>query len=321
MKIREKIVNDLDIPLSLIEDALKCPHKQVRNFPIKKKNGKFRFISHPSAKLKTIQYWLIENLFKKIKVHSVAYAYKDGISILDNAEQHKNNDYFLKVDLKDFFPSIRHTDLFAVVKKWYKNNPQQWELDKNSLELIKLTCFDKNNRLPIGFPSSPFICNIVMFDFDSALIKSFKAEKGLEKVTYTRYADDLFFSFKKRQSAKRILEIVKKCIQDSKSPNIEINPKKIKFGTKKSGATLITGLRLCKDGKITIHRKQKDHIRLLLSLFKKKQALETKELQSLLGHLSFLQHNDPSFFSRIHNKYFLEIKKIKEYLVLQKSQN
>ena len=63
---------------------------------------------------------------------------------------------------------------------------------------------------------------------------------------------------------------------------------------------------MCNDGHITIHRKQKDHIRLLCGLYKK-GLLDVKEQSSLLGHLAYIHHVAPEFYSKLQKKYFKEI--------------
>jgi len=105
MNIKDVIAKDIDIPESMIKDSISLARQQVKKFEILKRDGNFRIIYQPSKKLKTIQYWLIINIFEKMDIHNVAVAYRDKISILDNAKLHKDNQFFLKVDLKNFFPA------------------------------------------------------------------------------------------------------------------------------------------------------------------------------------------------------------------------
>ncbi len=166
MLLRDKIIKDLKTPESLIDEALSYAQRRVKIFKIEKKSGGTRLISQPSNKLKIIQYWLINNLFKKIEIHESAIAYREGLSIYDNAKRHVKNNYFLKVDLKDFFPSIKQADLLAILKEWIKANPQEWDFNLKAKRIIKLSCFDRSGSLPIGYPTSPIISNIVMMQFD-----------------------------------------------------------------------------------------------------------------------------------------------------------
>ena len=98
MNIKDKIASDLDIPVSLIDQALSVSRIHVKKFSIVKRNGKMRKIFQPAKKLKTIQYWLIYKIFSELPVHDSAVAYRDGISILHNAKRHRENRYFVKID-------------------------------------------------------------------------------------------------------------------------------------------------------------------------------------------------------------------------------
>lgn len=310
MKIKEYISTDLDIPEDLINEALENAHLLIKHIKIKKKDGKFRTVLQPSRKLKTVQYWLIFNVFQDLSVHDSAMAYRKGISVKANAERHKNNHYFLKIDLENYFPSISSQDLLPLVKSWYERESKEWEYDLIFEGLLKRACFDKNGRLPIGFPSSPIISNIVMYSFDSKISSIFENNEDIYgNVVYTRYADDMVFSTNKIGACNEILKLMEKVIDETESPNIRINRKKTFFGSSKGGSAFITGLRVCHDGHLTIHRKYKDRIRLLLSLFKKDE-LKEDDYSSLKGHLAFIKNADPAFYTKLQKKYFETISQL-----------
>jgi RNA-directed DNA polymerase len=315
MNIKEHISYDLNIPINLIDEALLSARTQVKRFHIPKKNGDKRFILQPSKKLKTLQYWLIHNIFKKLPVHPAAMAYREGISILDNAKRHSQGKYFVKIDLKDFFPSVRFSDLLPIVKKWHVAENPGWALDIEAINLIRLCCFYTGDRLPVGYPSSPAICNFVMYEFDVALSNLISDVPKFGEVVYTRYADDLVFSTSKKGVSKLLIETVSTLIANTTSPLLTINGSKTRIGSSTGGSALVTGLKVCDEGHITIHKKKKDQIRLLLSLYRK-NMLKKEEFNSLIGHLSFIHHVDPSFYSKLSLKYFIEIDQLKNQLVI-----
>lgn len=311
MGIKEIISKDVAVPLSIIEDATRSARQLVKKFSIPKRDGSLRLIFQPSKKLKLIQYWLIINVFRNLPVHEAAYAYKNDLSILDNAQLHSNNKYFVKLDLQDFFPSITFNDLLPKIKKWHLQANTSWPLDQETTDLIRLSCFFLNDRLAIGFPSSPIISNIVMYEFDASVCEFLN--ENLEEfgdVVYTRYADDLVFSTNKKGVSQKIINGISKIISNSNSPKIKINLAKTKVGSSTGGSASVTGLKVCEDGHITIHRKQKDHIRLLLSLYKKNK-LNPDELESLKGHLAYVYHVDSSFYTKLQLKFFEEIATLK----------
>ena len=87
--------------------ADKAAHS-YKKYEIKKKTGGKRTIYHPSKNTKSIQYALIETIFLKIPVHSSAAAYRRNLKspILENAKLHSPFLYSIRIDIKDFFPSI-----------------------------------------------------------------------------------------------------------------------------------------------------------------------------------------------------------------------
>lgn len=311
MEIRKKISNDLNVPSKLIDEALTFSRRHVKKFYIKKKCGTSRReIFQPSKKLKIIQYWLITNVFEKLEIHSSSAAYIKGKSILSNAERHKDNQYFLKMDFKDYFPSIKWKDLEPIIHAFGRKSTLDWELNDDAMRLIRESCFYLNDSLPVGYPSSPIISNIVMFALDEDIEKLLDNPNKYGTAVYSRYADDIVISTNKKGICNDIYSAVSKLIRKTNSPKLSLNPTKTKTGSSTSGSAIVTGLRVCANGHITIHRKQKDHIRLLLALHKK-QKLNKEDKTSLLGHLSYVRYVAPQFYSKLKIKYFKEIELLK----------
>lgn len=305
--LKNKIAYDLDIPVSLIDKAIREAYSKVKRIRIPKKKGGFRDIYQPSRNLKVIQYWLINNIFSHLFIHKSASAYRKEYSIRDNANKHSKNRYFLKLDIENFFPSITFLDFWPIISAWHEGNILDWPLDIEAEEIIKRSCFDSKLRLPIGYPTSPIISNAVMFDIDSKL--AMELSSSVEKygnITYTRYADDFVFSTDKKGASNEIKTFVELLLSRAKSPKLKINTAKTRFSSSSGGSAFVTGLRICYDGHITIHRKYKDHVRLMLLLFKEKR-LKLAEYASLKGHISYIRYIDPVFYNKLQRKYFREL--------------
>lgn len=162
-----------------------------------------------------------------------------------------------------------------------------------------------------------------MYPVDLAIKEEIKEEK-YGKMLYTRYADDLIFSTDKKGECRIFLKELRRIIKGIKSPKIEINECKTNTYSSSAGSAIVTGLRIANDGHITIHKKQKDHIRLLLSLYKKgilknddydsykKGIVKHDNYFSLLGYLAYVRYVDSAFYSKIQHKYFKEIDGIKK---------
>lgn len=310
MNLINVISKDLNIPTSLLNEAISRSHKTVTHIKIPKRDGSIRLVYQPSKKIKILQYWLMNNIFNKMNVHDCAMAYQKDRSIKLNAETHQNNRYFLKLDFKNFFPSIKFNDFSTYVSDWSHKNKLEYDIDQ-LLNIINKSCFlYKDYILPIGFPSSPIISNIVMNKFDTVISEAILNKDIFGTCKYTRYADDLTFSTDLKGACKKIKTQVARELREMNSPKLKLNPAKTKFVSSSGGSAYITGLRICNDGHITIHRKYKDKIRLLLSLYKKGQ-LKKDEIPSLKGHLSYVKNADSPFYTKLQKKYFKTISKLR----------
>lgn len=157
------------------------PKYYYRNFEINKRNGKKREISEPLPSLKSIQRWILDNILTRLKTSKFSKAYSPDSSIIQNARFHKRQKYVLKLDIKNFFPSITEKHVFRI----FSNLGYSAEL---SVLFTKLCC--KYDKLPQGAPTSPSISNLVLKDFDNRI----GAYCIKNKIRFTRYADDLTFS-------------------------------------------------------------------------------------------------------------------------------
>lgn len=308
MKLIKNISNELNVPSEMLYEAIGKSRKLVKHIKMEKRDGSERTVFQPSKKLKMIQYWLINNIFINLRIHASATAFINEKSIKTNATLHRENRYFLKLDFKDFFPSLAFDDLHPIIVKWLADNDVSLNEEELS-EVIRLTCFYKKDMLPIGYPSSPIISNIIMYDFDSFIHSALSSDDKYGEARYTRYADDLTFSTKKKGACNNIMTLVRNKLKKMSSPKLKLNNKKTTFASSSGGSALITGLRICHDGHMTIHRKYKDKVRLLLSLYKK-EALDESDVHSLKGHLAYIRHVDGRFYTKMQSKYFKTIERL-----------
>jgi RNA-directed DNA polymerase len=199
--------------------AQTCPYR-YKTYEIDKRNGGKRKISQPSKDLKVIQrYILAEFLESHLKVHDSAKAYKINTNILDNARPHLKNNYLLKMDFKEFFPSIIDTDFIQYLMELGIVN------DLKEAQLLSRIFFKQEGlslRLSIGSPGSPIISNALLFSFDEIVTKEC-LENG---ISYTRYSDDLTFSTNHRGLLFDWPERVGLILKNIGFPTLEINRKK-----------------------------------------------------------------------------------------------
>ncbi len=83
--------------------------QHYHRFAIPKRNGGLRTISSPKPLLRQAQNWIRLHVLSQMRPHErVATAFRTGRSIVDNARPHTGKAIVVRIDLKDFFPSITY---------------------------------------------------------------------------------------------------------------------------------------------------------------------------------------------------------------------
>jgi RNA-directed DNA polymerase len=181
------------IPYTTVK-ALLYPQPRYRAFVITKRNGSPRVIHEPRRPLKELQVKLLAFLnLRAGAAKPCAHGFIKGRSILSNAEHHLNNRpyHLLNIDLEEFFPSINFYRIRGVFRKAPFN--LSYEVATVAAQLCTYA-----NSLPQGAPTSPILSNLVCRSLDRDLM----ALARRHRATYTRYADDLTFSFSVRDASR-----------------------------------------------------------------------------------------------------------------------
>ncbi len=151
-------------------------------YKIRKTNGKCRTIYEPSPLLKKIQRKILTNILNNKSISKYAKAYHKGISLKDNALLHVNKKVILKLDVKNFFGNISFMDIY--------NCCFSIEYFPKSVGMLLTYLCTYDEHLPQGAPTSAYISNLIMKDFDNEI----GGWCDLNMITYTRYSDDMTFS-------------------------------------------------------------------------------------------------------------------------------
>ncbi|KAG9613340.1 hypothetical protein KCV01_g1268, partial [Aureobasidium melanogenum] len=151
---------------------------------IPKKNGQHRTIASPSRLRRHIQIQLKAVLEQVYKPDASVHGFLQGHSIVTNAKPHVRRRTIINLDIKDCFGSISFFRVRGLLLKAPFNLP--WV---TANILAQATTFE--NALPPGGITSPILANIVMAGLDKRLSRMMIRYGG----RYTRYADDLTFSF------------------------------------------------------------------------------------------------------------------------------
>lgn len=250
--------------------AVHAPESFYRTFETPKRSGGKREITAPYSSLKYVQTWIYKNILLRAKVHGCAHGFVSKRSILTNAKIHSHQKCLLKMDLKDFFPSI----------------PKEWVIQLfNSLGyegqisyfLASLCCFE--NALPQGSPASPAISNIVAMHLDRRL---YRLAKHFD-LHYSRYADDIAFSGESIPSL--FITYASDIITDC---GFKVNDSKIRlYG--EHGNKIITGISLATG----VPRIPRDYRRRL------EKELHYIDKYGLKGHVAHNKIRDPRYLESL----------------------
>lgn len=272
----------LGLKRRVLAKMINSPDSFYRTFRIPKYRGGFREIDAPYPSLLSAQRWIYQNILKQQLVHSSAHGFVPEKSIITNAKQHIGKKAFLKIDLKEFFPSITINWIITVFKELgYADNLAYY--------LAALCCY--NGHLAQGAATSPYLSNIVSRHLDNRLSKLAKSYS----LTYTRYADDLAFSGEYIPA--KFINIVTKIIKESK---FEANKDKTILSVRQ-GKRILTGISIAGD-KICLPRYVKRAIKKeayyiikygYLSHASKKKIRDPFYLESLHGKLQFWRNVEP----------------------------
>lgn len=276
--------------LNYIKRAIKFTPYFYRKFSIKKKNNSERILYEPLPSLKEIQNWILNEILYKCKVSRYAKAYVPKRSIKEHTIYHTDEKMVLTLDIKNFFNSIRFSD----VEKMFI----EIGYSKRISNLLTKLCF-LNGELPQGASTSPYISNLILLQFD----KNVSDYCMVNKLKYTRYADDLAFSG--LLNPKEIETLVKKNLSDL---GLELNEAKTKL-MKPNDPQIISGIIVNK--KPQIPKRTRNKLRNEMFYIKKfgladhmAKTNQTKAnyLKHLMGKINYLIQINPR--DKEFNEYY-----------------
>lgn len=282
------------------------PSYFYRDFEITKKNGKKRSIAEPLPSLKEIQIWILKNILNNVLISAFAKAYKPKTSLIENLKFHKSQPKVFTLDLENFFPSIKT----AAVEKVFLD----LGYSKTVSNMLAKLC-TKDNSLPQGAPTSPYLSNLIFREADNIISDYCKKEK----IRYTRYADDLSFSGDFDQDI--LLDKVTNAVEKL---NLHINNNKTKLMTPDTRQT-VTGIVVNEKPQVVFHKR--NELRQAMYYIKKfgfdehrvyREINRINYLEHLLGKINFVLQINPKDTEFIEYKAFLHNLKKKQDTKIKK---
>lgn len=222
-------------------------------FTIPKRGGGTRNVSSPKTRMRQAQAWVLHEVLSKIEIHQAAMAFRPGRSIVDNARPHVGKAVVVRVDFKDFFPSITFRRVKGLFVSFGYNEGVATLLALLVTEAPRATVsFDGERshvavgerRLPQGACTSPALTNIICRRLDRRL-------NGLADhlgFTYGRYADDMIFSHNLTDApVGALLNAIRKIVPDE---NFELNESKTVV-MRRQGRQVVTGILVNNDLRVS----------------------------------------------------------------------
>ncbi|AOR23677.1 reverse transcriptase [Clostridium taeniosporum] len=216
-------------------------------YTIPKKKGGVRNIAAPKPILKSSQRRILEEILSKIPTSNDAHGFLKGKSVVSAAKVHiKKPELLINIDLEDFFPTITFERVRGMFKSFGYSGYvasllamictycERMKVEVRGEEKYVKT---SNRILPQGSPASPMITNIICVKLDKRL-------KGLSSkydFIYTRYADDMSFSFTADINELNVGSFIGLVSKIVKEEGFNINKDKTKF-LKKNNRQCITGI-------------------------------------------------------------------------------
>ncbi len=181
------------------------PLRHYRYRHLRKSSGRVRILEVPKPRLMQIQRQILHEILDRIPIHSAAHAYRSGRSIATYVTPHAGQQIVIHLDLQEFFPSVRGSQVFGVFRAvgypdsvasllaalcTHRARHDAFASDEPGLFDAATRRLYRERHLPQGAPTSPALANLCAYRMDvrlSGLARRFAAN-------YTRYADDLLFS-------------------------------------------------------------------------------------------------------------------------------
>jgi hypothetical protein len=158
-----------------------------------KSDGNVRLIEAPKPRLKYIQQRILAGILDRVPPHAAAHGFVKGRSVQSFAAPHVGQRVVLRMDLRDFFPSIHGARVQTLFRTL--GYPEA------VADLLGGLCTNAAPRgvgpplyaaphLTQGAPTSPALANMCCYRADCRLL-GLAESAGAQ---YTRYADDVAFS-------------------------------------------------------------------------------------------------------------------------------
>ena len=199
--------------------------------------------------------------------------------------------YCLKLDVHHFYPSIRHDQLKAMLRRKIK--------DEKLLRLLGLI-IDSAPGLPIGNVTSQWLANFYLQSFDHFV------REQLHVKYYVRYMDDMVIFSPNKRKLGRVKEAIAEYLG---SLGLKLNPKWQKFKLDSRGLDFL-GYRFFHN-RTVLRRTVMLRISRKVRRTAKKKTWTAHNCEAIISYLGWTKSSDSYGFYRQWVKPYIKLKKIK----------
>jgi RNA-directed DNA polymerase len=242
----------LGVPIERLRELAADVRPHYREWPRRdpRNPDKIRVIRSPSDELKGIQRRINRQILSAAEIGSEVHGGVRGKSSRSNAENHLGQRMVVTVDVRQFFPSVRHYIVYRLFRRELGFGRDVARV------LTQLTTL--RGALPQGAPTSVPIANILLAKAVDAPVSSKASSSGHG---YTRFVDDAAFSGNDPRS---LINIIARLLSTRR---LSIHREKPKWHKKqklkimpRSQPQEVTGL-LVNGLRPTISRQRRDRVR------------------------------------------------------------
>lgn len=271
-------------------------------FAIEKRRGGERLIHAPKRQLKALLRRLDVLLVSQLPVSDAAHGFRRGRSTVTGARAHVGKRLLVRLDLRDFFPSVTFARVRGLLVAYGYGCPVATALAVilTEAERQPVVVDGATFHVPVGprhcvqgAPTSPGICNAIVLRLDRRML-------GLARrfgADYTRYADDLTFSGElDRAAASRLLHHARAIVR---TEGFATNEAKTRVMTA-AGRQSVTGVVVNRE--LGMSRSERRRLRAALHRLARDEAAGADvaaERRRLDGRLAYLHMLNPAQAARL----------------------
>ena len=261
-----------------------------------------RVIYRPSKTLKGMHSFLNSFVLEYLPFNErVSFAYRKGATLRDAVLPHAHSKAFYQTDVEKFFDSITAQMVRQTLQE--ASTPAE-DLRDHIDRIVALTTVD--DKLAIGFSTSPLLSNACMRNFDDTLEKTCINRAW----NYSRYADDILISCSDLKSLEGVEDEVSSTLTTTLGLGFRLNKAKSRTTTVGRRVKML-GMTILPSGRITVAKDLREKVETQLHFYSSNRDRLIKiyngdlesGLQRLSGYVSYIHAADPLYLGKLRNKF------------------